>query len=863
MSKSISKSKHRKGAKSSHATDEKNIKFIELKPHPADMPTSVVEEKNNVSRLNGKDGLTKVPVSEERDVNLTEPKSYSAEIPASADGKENDISKLNDKDGLINAPIVEEKDIKLTNPESYAAGMPALVAGAEFLKEETGFVRGVKALLAMNQKDGFDCPSCAWPDPDDRSRFEFCENGIKAITEEATLKVVKEDFFTKNSIQSLSKQSDYAIGKSGRINEPMLLEEGEKHYKSISWQGAYDLIAEEFKKLQNPDEAVFYTSGRTSNEAAYLYQLFAKAVGTNNLPDCSNMCHESSGFALKESIGIGKGTVKLEDFAKSDLILIIGQNPGTNHPRMLSALREAVDNGAKVISINPLNEAGIKAFRHPQKPLDYVRKAPKIASEFYQIKVGGDYALFAGINKLILEKFPNGIDKEFVKNQTERLDELKTTLDGISWEYIEESTGFEKERIELLANSIMEAKNMISCWAMGLTQRKDSVYAIRSIVNTHLLCGFIGKEGSGLCPVRGHSNVQGDRTVGIFEKPPKPFLDSLENYYRFKMPREEGYDVVESIKAMNEGKVKIFMALGGNFLSATPDTDYTTKGLQKLNLSVQISTKLNRSHLITGKKALILPCYGRSEKDASSSKNKFVTVENSMGFVSKSEGKLNSRSTNPKSEVAIVCDIASKVLEKSDVKIDWKALKGDFNLIRNHIEAVIPGFKNYNERINSDKGFYLPNSPRDSRSFDTPSGKAMFSSYGVVENGDVASRGKIKNDEYILFTIRSHDQFNTTVYGLSDRYRGIYNARRVLLMNKEDMDREGFKELQEVDVKSFYEEHTCEAERFKVIPYNLPKGCIGAYFPEANVLIPIYSTADKSNTPSFKYVRVKLFERAA
>ena len=657
-------------------------------------------------------------------------------------------------------------------------------------------------------------------------------------------------------MSKLSKLSDYEIGKKGRITTPVYLPEGANYYKEISWKKAFQIIADELNALKSPNEAIFYTSGRTSNEAAYLYQLFVRQFGTNNLPDCSNMCHESSGVALSETLGIGKGSVTLNDFNHSDLIIVIGQNPGTNHPRMLTALSEAKKKGSKIITINPLPEIGLINFKEPQNPLKWIGSGQDLTDLFLQVKINGDVALLKIILKLMIEqerKEPNSVfDHAFIKDKTYGLEDLINDLDSYSIDYLLPQTGLSLEEIKLASNLIINNKKIIICWAMGLTQHKNGVDNIREIVNILLLKGSIGKKGAGTCPVRGHSNVQGDRTMGIWEKPKHDFLDNLEREFQFKAPRKHGFDVVEAISAMHEKKAKVFFGMGGNFISATPDTEFTATALQNCNLTVHVSTKLNRSHLIHGKKALILPCLGRSEKDIQSSGEQFVSVENSMGVVHKSQGHLKPCSENLLSETAIVGHLANVTLKKSAT--NWLELISNYDLIRDKIEATIPGFKEYNKRVRKEGGFYLPNNARENNFKVTATGKANFS---VNLPSDIV----LKKNQFMMMTIRTHDQYNTTIYGLNDRYRGILNERRVILMHKEDMKSLGLKKLDLVDLTSHFNDEEREANGFLAIPYNIPKQCTATYFPETNVLVPLKSTAKRSNTPTSKTIVITIKKR--
>lgn len=743
--------------------------------------------------------------------------------------------------------------IELSEIPETSVGPKAIKSALSHIQKETGMARGISLLKKMNQKDGFDCPGCAWPDPDEKRAFlaEYCENGAKAIAEEATKNLVTPLFFSTYSVEKLGKLSDYELGKKGRITNPMYLPEGSQYYKEITWQEAFKIVADELNSLNSPDEAIFYTSGRTSNEAAFLYQLFVRQFGTNNLPDCSNMCHESSGVALTETLGIGKGSVTLDDFNHADLVMVIGQNPGTNHPRMLSALSETKKNGGKIISINPLPEVGLKNFTDPQKPLQWFGKGQDITDLFLQVKINGDVALLKIILKLMKEreeKNPGSVfNHQFINEKTNGIEKLLDDLDTYTIAYLLPQTGLKLSEIEKAVDLIVNNKNIIICWAMGLTQHKNAVDNIRELVNILLLKGSIGKKGAGTCPVRGHSNVQGDRTMGIWEKPKHEFLDALENEFNFKAPRKHGYDVVNAIEAMYDKKAKVFFGMGGNFISATPDTEYTAKALRNCNLTVHVSTKLNRSHLVHGKKALILPCLGRSEQDFQVSGEQFVSVENSMGVVHSSKGHLKPCSEKLLSEVTIVAGVAKTTLKHSSV--NWVELVSNYDLIRDKIEATIPGFENYNERVRQKGGFYLPNNARDNNFTPTTTGKANFS---INKPSEI----ELEDNQYLMMTIRTHDQYNTTIYGLNDRYRGVLNERRVIFMNKEDMAKEGLEKLDLVNIYSHFKDEVRIVSGFLVVPYDIPKQCTATYFPEANALVPIKSKADISNTPTSKTVIV-------
>lgn len=744
--------------------------------------------------------------------------------------------------------------LKTTSPKKVAAGIPAVISSAKHVFGEMGLGRGLKALANLNQKGGIDCPGCAWPDPDDeRSTIaEYCENGAKAIAEEATTKKLDTTFFQENSVSQLSMLSDYEIGKKGRLAQPMYLPEGSDHYQEISWEGAFSKIAQHLNGLKSPDEAIFYTSGRTSNEAAFLYQLFVREYGTNNMPDCSNMCHESSGVALTDTLGIGKGSVKLEDFYETEVILILGQNPGTNHPRMLSALKKAKENGATIISINPIIETGLLNFSNPQEIKGALGIKSKLTDLYLQVKINGDMALLQALVKLLLleeDKDPGAVfDLDFIKEKTQGFEDYLTHIRTLDLNNLIDECGIPLQTLQSVANILCNNNRIIACWAMGLTQHKNSVNTIKEVVNLLLLKGSIGKPGAGTCPVRGHSNVQGDRTMGIYEKPSASFLDRLQKVFHFNPPRKHGFDTVESITAMHSGKARVFFAMGGNFLSATPDTLFTAKALQKCDLTVQVSTKLNRSHLIHGKEALILPCLGRTDKDLIKGELQFVSVENSMGVVHSSKGSLKPISSQMLSEPAIVCQLAMATLKNS--KVDWEKYLQHYDHIRDSIEECIPGFENYNQKVRQPSGFYLPNGARDN-SYNTTSGKANFS----ISNSEAIV---LAEGELLMMTIRSHDQFNTTIYGLNDRYRGIFNERRVILMHPKDIERYQLKERDLVDLYNFHNNTERVAHKFIVLSYNIPEKCCATYFPEANVLVPLNSTADKSNTPTSKSVIIKL-----
>ncbi len=738
-----------------------------------------------------------------------------------------------------------------SKPSKSAAGMPAIISTLKHGMTKMGVRGTISNLTKVNKFSGFDCPGCAWPDPDYRRTIaEFCENGAKAIADEATLRRADPDFWSQNTVVELSKRSDQWLNSQGRLTHPLIIKEGSEYYEEIEWGEAFDFIANELANLDSPDQALFYTSGRTSNEAAYLWQLLARRIGTNNLPDCSNMCHESSGVALNQSIGIGKGTVKLDDFEKADLILVIGQNPGTNHPRMLTALRDSKRAGASIVSINPLKETGMVRFKHPQNPLEVLGTGNSIADRHIRVKVNGDQALFRGLAKIIiplLEEQP-----QFIIDHTHGFDQYRDSVANTSWSEIVSQSGVERSEINKLGKLMNRADSIICCWAMGLTQHKNSVATIQEIVNVLLLGGNIGRPGAGLCPVRGHSNVQGDRTVGINHDPSEEFLESLETEFGIKPVYRKGSDSVDAVKRMTNGESNVFLSMGGNFLSAMSDTNATAKALQNCKLTVQISTKPNRSHLITGKTGIILPCLGRTESDMTGGHSQLVTVENSMGVVHTSIGVAQPASKHLMSEPAIVSGIAGSLeslIGSSGIK--WGNLAENYDRIRDCIERTIPGFDRYNERCRWDGGFYLPNPPRDDLVFNTSTGRANFISNELNGINQV-------DGEFLMMTIRSHDQYNTTIYGTDDRYRGISGGRRVVMMNHKDMKSNGWVQYQEVSIKSNYNGIERSSEGWYLIEYDIPPGNVATYFPESNVLIPLDSVADLSKTPTSKSVIVSI-----
>jgi molybdopterin-dependent oxidoreductase alpha subunit len=747
------------------------------------------------------------------------------------------------------APAGDEPELEVEAPERTSAGLPAVAYAAKLALQQMGPVRTAQTLRRINQPQGFDCPGCAWPEPGHPHIAEFCENGAKAVAEEATKARCTPDFFARHSVAELAEQPDFWLGRQGRLTEPMLLDAGATHYRPIGWDAALDLVAEELHALHSPDEAVFYTSGRTSNEAAFLYQLLVRTFGTNNLPDCSNMCHESSGSALTETIGIGKGSVTLEDVHAADLILVVGQNPGTNHPRMLSALEEAKRGGAKIVAVNPLPEAGLLRFKNPQQPRGIIGRGTALADHFLQIRVNGDLALFKAMNKSLLER--DALDHAFLEEHTEGFEAWAAEIAGLDNELVAEATGLDAAEIEAVVDLAAVSQRTVVCWAMGLTQHKNSVATIREIVNFLLLRGNIGREGAGVCPVRGHSNVQGDRTMGIHEQPTPAFLEALGAEFSFTPPAEHGLDVVDAIRAMRAGQTHVFFALGGNFLAAAPDTHATAEGLRAQRLTVQISTKLNRSHLVTGRRALILPTLGRTERDEQAKGPQRVSVEDSMGVVHASAGTLAPGSPQLLSEVAIVARLGTRLRTAAARQVPWTAFAGDYRLIRAAIARTIPGFEDFETRLDHDGGFALPHPPRDERRFTTPTGRAQLTANALEIVRTPPGR-------LLLQSIRSHDQYNTTIYGLNDRYRGIKSGRRVVLVNPNDLAALGLADGQTVDLVSEWRDEERRAERFRIVAYPTARGCAAAYYPETNPLVPLESTADVSNTPTSKSVVVRL-----
>lgn len=747
----------------------------------------------------------------------------------------------------------DEADLEVGSVPDAVAGPHAVAVALKRAAEQMGVVRSTRSLLKLNQPDGYDCPGCAWadPDPDHRHTAEFCENGVKAVAEEATLRRVDGDFLAAHPVAELAGHTDHWLGQQGRITEPVVLRPGDTHYRPIGWDEAFALVAEHLRGLTSPDEAVFYTSGRTSNEAAFAYQLLVRAFGTNNLPDCSNMCHESTSVALQETIGVGTGSVSLEDVERAELIVVAGQNPGTNHPRMLSALEAAKDNGARILAINPLREAGLTRFKNPQRPRGVVGRGTELADLHLPVKVGGDLALFQAFGALLLEW--GAVDDAFVDQHTTGFGSYAEGLRSLDWPAVLAATGLTRAQIEEAARLLEASGATVWCWAMGITQHRHAVATIKEIANLALLRGDIGKPGAGLCPVRGHSNVQGDRTMGIWDQPPPAFLDALEAEFGFPPPRDDGFDTVDAIRALRDGRAKVFVAMGGNFVKAAPDTEVTEQAMRNADLTVQVSTKLNRSHVVPGRTALILPVLGRSERDRTGGREQRVTVEDSMSAVHTSRGPLTPVSPHLRSEVDVVCSLAEALFDPGSpgATIPWADFRADYGEVRRRIARVVPGCTDYDVRVDEPGGFVLPHPPRDSRTFPTPEQRAVFTTSPL----EVLA---VPEGRLLLQTIRSHDQFNTTIYGLDDRYRGVKGGRRVVLVHPDDLVARGLAEGDPVDVVSEWSGEERRLAGFRAIGYDQPRGCVAAYYPEANALVPLDSTAEGSQCPTSKGVVVRL-----
>ena len=750
---------------------------------------------------------------------------------------------------------INEADIKITEPQRSAAGVKAVMVSLERGFAEAGVSRTLSSMLLINKRGGFDCPGCAWPESitGPRKPAEFCENGAKAVAEEASSRTVTPQWWAEHPISTLQDKTEYWLGSQGRITEPMIIRAGESHYTPITWAKAFRTIGEHVNAT-TPDKCVFYTSGRTANETAFMYQLLARSLGTNNLPDCSNMCHESSGSALNPTIGIGKGTVSLEDFEHAELIFVVGQNPGTNHPRMLSSLADARKRGARIVAVNPLPEAGFFGFKDPQTVSGMLGKSSDISSDFLQIKVGGDLALFQAFGHLLLaeeERNPGSVvDHAFVESVTDGFAAYKAARAELDWEATEEATGLSRVQITEIAGLLIKSKATIFCWALGLTQQPHSVPTLKEIINLLLLQGNFGKPGAGACPVRGHSNVQGDRTMGIWEKPTEALLRALDEEFKIDSPREHGYDSTDALDAFEKDEVDVFVSMGGNFALANSETEALEAGMQRAKLTVHISTKPNRSHVVHGQTSLILPTLGRTDRDDKHSGGpQFLSVEDSMSVIHSTQGRLKPVSEHLLSEPVIVARMATAILGEDHI-VDWKAMADDYDVIRDHISRVLPGFEDFNKRVRGRNGFVLPNPPRDTRSFATDIGKGRFtvSPFEAL----YAPEGHL-----ILQTMRSHDQYNTTFYGVDDRYRGIKDGRRVILINPEDLVQLGLEDKAMVDVISTFQGTERRANKFRLVSYPTAKGCAAAYFPEANALVHRDLVARDSNTPGFKAMTVR------
>ncbi|MZI93944.1 FdhF/YdeP family oxidoreductase [Vibrio sp. CAIM 722] len=744
-----------------------------------------------------------------------------------------------------------------------AGGWGALKSTTRHLFKSENVAKNISNLLRTNQDHGFDCPGCAWGEKGVPGRFRFCENGAKAVNWEATTRRVDRDFFAQYSVEWLNKQTDYFLEYQGRLAEPMRYNAQTDHYEPISWEDAYSLVGQHLNALEMPNQAEFYTSGRASNEAAYVYQLFARRFGTNNFPDCSNMCHEATSVALAQTIGIGKGTVTIEDFEVADAIFLFGQNPGTNHPRMLETLSSAYRRGAKVVAFNNLKERGLERFANPQNPIEMISNgSTPTTSHYFMPKLGGDMAAIRGMVKVLLARHDEAMQKgdslfdlEFIEAHTQGMERYLEQVRQTSWEQITEQSGLTQNEITQAADIYQHAKTRIVTWAMGVTQHKHSVPTIQELVNLQLLFGQVGKEGAGLCPVRGHSNVQGDRTVGINEKPSDAFLDSLEAVFGFKPPREHGHNVVNAIEAMLAGKSKVFIGLGGNLVAAAPDTDRVASAMRQCNLTVNIATKLNRSHVNPGQDSLILPCLGRTDIDLQHTGPQKITVEDSFSMVHASSGRVDVRGEEMRSEVAILCGMAKATLGNDPV--DWQSLIDNYDHIRDLIEKTIPGFKDFNQRLDAPGGFYLGNSARDLQ-WNTKQGKAQISATQLPEQVvPIDSANMTKKQVFVLQTMRSHDQYNTTIYGYDDRYRGVFGERNVVFLNAEDMAVQNLQAGDLIDIETLWHDGIKrKIEGFKVVPFQIAKGNLAAYFPEANALIPLSSKGDLSDTPTSKSIAV-------
>ncbi|MET0540440.1 MAG: FdhF/YdeP family oxidoreductase [Variovorax sp.] len=752
-----------------------------------------------------------------------------------------------------------------------AGGWGALRSVTSALLRQDIAVKGARTLLSANQPDGFDCPGCAWPDRNHASTFEFCENGVKAVAAEATARRAGPDLFAKHTVAELMAQSDFWLEDQGRLTHPMAYDAASDKYRPIEWDDAFALVAQHLNALPDPNRAIFYTSGRASNEAAFLYQLFVREYGTNNFPDCSNMCHEPSGSGMRPQFGVGKGTVTLADFEVADAIFIFGQNPGTNHPRMLGELRQAHKRGARIVSFNPLRERGLERFADPQDKLEMATLgSTPISTHYFQLRVGGDFAAVKGMMKHLIERDDAGeavIDHDFIAAHTTGFEAVADDVRAESWDVLTRESGLAEAQIRQAADIYRAAGSVIACWGMGITQHQNSVATIQMIGNLLLMRGNVGRPGAGPCPVRGHSNVQGDRTMGIWEKPPVALLDRLQQVFGFEPPRAHGWDTVDSIQAMLDGKGRVFFALGGNFAAATPDTYETWKALRQCDLTVHVTTKLNRSHLVHGRDALILPCLGRTEIDLQAGGAQGVTVEDSMSMVHLSHGMNAPASPHLLSEPAIVARLAAATIGQRS-STPWLWLVEDYSRIRDKIEAVFDDFKDFNARVAVPGGFRLRNTASE-RVWNTASKKAGFFAHPVpLDTPSHRARARFsgKGDTVVftLLTTRSHDQYNTTIYGHDDRYRGVFGQRRVVFIHAEDIRALGMKDGDWVDIKTLWDDgRERRADKFKLVAYDIPRGNLAAYYPETNPLVPLSSVALNAGTPASKSIPVVLVPHVA
>ena len=742
-------------------------------------------------------------------------------------------------------PIANEFD----NPDvgrriKSAAGIPGVIHALQHAVPN----RAVLPLITMNKPGGIDCPGCAWPEPANHNLgiVEFCENGAKAVAEETTPKRAGVDFWAEHSIQDLREKTDHWLGKQGRITQPMLYDRssGDEHYRPVSWDKAFEMISDKLQEIE-PNEAVFYTSGRAPNEPAYMLQLLARRLGTNNLPDCGNMCHESTGSALGETLGLGKGSVVIEDFYNTDLLISVGQNPGTNHPRALSAFKQLKDNGGKILTLNPLPETGLMKFREPQSIKGVLSISEDLTDEYLQVRLDGDRAFFQALNKELIRR--DALDHTFLDRFCSGVDETIAHLNSLDDETLLRGCGLSAKDIQKAADMVEEADTVVVSWTLGVTQHKNAVYTIREMVNFLLLTGNIGKPGAGTAPLRGHSNVQGDRTMGIWEKMPESFLQALQDEFGFDVPRKDGWDAVDSLRAMRDGKTKFFLSLGGNLVRVASDTSVLEKGMASNELTVHMSTKPNGSHAWPGEKSLILPVIARTDKDVQKSGIQTVTVEDSAGAV---HGSIGRRTANKDLDLKSECDIIGSIGRETFGDPFWQPMIDDYSVIRDHIEATIPGFHDFNRRIENPGGFLLPNGPRE-RVFNTSDGKAQL----TVNETNVID---LPEGYFLMNTVRSHDQYNSTIYGLDDRYRGVRGGRRVVFVSPEDCRERGLRDGDLVDIVSVFSDGERRAPNFRVVEYDTAKDCVTTYFPEANVLVPLDSVAEKSNTPVSKSVVVRL-----